>query len=60
MKKWIKVMLVKWYIGQCPHICLLCKYRKTEHESCMEEMYNSDLQFLKLTKKDYKNSLKKN
>ena len=60
MKKWLKVMLVKWYIRQCPHICLLCKYRKTERESCMEEMCNSDLQYLKLTKKKYKNALKKN
>ena len=60
MKKRLKVMFVKWYIGQCPHICLLCKYRKTEHERCIEEMYNSDLQFLKQSKKDYKNSLKKN
>ena len=60
MKKWLKVMFVKWYIGQCPHFCLLCKYRKKEHESCTDEMYNSDLQLFKATRKGYNNLLKKN
>lgn len=27
MFKWIKKQYIKYILGQCKHICLLCKYR---------------------------------
>lgn len=32
IKKWLKILQIKWLKGQCRHICAICQYRSI----CME------------------------
>lgn len=47
-------MIIKWFIGHCPHVCMLCKYRK-DH-CCIQEMKDctwSDVKRMWKRRKDY-------
>ena len=36
LKKHVKIFYIKYVLGQCKHICLLCEYK----EICYEHLYD--------------------
>lgn len=40
VKRIIKILYIKWVLGQCRHLCILCEYR----DECMGNICTDDLE----------------
>ena len=49
--KWINIIIIKWIMGECHHLCCMCKYRNQCEEDFITDIPATIRQYKEIRKR---------